>query len=260
MDFQKILEWYSGKERERAEESLKILAECEAQGFWAPHASRKVRAALTKIKRARDIAKDFRGSLPWEVVFWLSFGDIDRIQKFDFESGIAKAGSPLERHALERAREFAQDLAPVAAVMKDLDSTRPKPTFTYLGVSPTITATLESMRVRPETIQFAPHEWRKGDFVDEKGVRRTVHYCILVWPNGTLHDQSRFVETVNNQQCQACGHAIKRRSNWIPLLGYGTDGVPRSLWVGRDCAERLFGIKVKGDILLAEESERKSPC
>lgn len=39
----------------------------------------------------------------------------------------------------------------------------------------------------------------------------------------------------------------KKSDNWVPLLGE-LAGSNRSLWVGRDCARTLFGIKVTGEM------------
>jgi hypothetical protein len=76
-----------------------------------------------------------------------------------------------------------------------------------------------------------------------------VYEIIVDWPDGTLHNKSHFNYSANNQQCQACGHAIQNPFNWVPILAFNTTKVPHSLWVGRDCASKLFGCKVEGDAI-----------
>lgn len=76
----------------------------------------------------------------------------------------------------------------------------------------------------------------------------------LNWPEGTQHNKSRFFQSNNHMQCQACGHAIQKPFNWVPILAYGHSEKPTpcSLWVGRDCAGKLFGCKVEGDAIYPE--------
>jgi hypothetical protein len=76
----------------------------------------------------------------------------------------------------------------------------------------------------------------------------------VVWPEGTEHACSRFAASGSQNQCHACGHAIRNAFNWVPLVVENAEGVPHALWVGRDCAENLFGIKATGELEYAGES------
>lgn len=53
-------------------------------------------------------------------------------------------------------------------------------------------------------------------------------------------------------ESEELGHAIKDPFNWVPLLAYNHKKTPHALWVGRDCAEKLFGCEVEGDAIYKE--------
>jgi len=71
---EKILHWFTGKSREKAELALELLVESEKLGYWLPKASRSVRAALgkhnvaTKFARAQILAWG-RGHYPKRGTF-----------------------------------------------------------------------------------------------------------------------------------------------------------------------------------------------
>ena len=102
-----------------------------------------------------------------------------------------------------------------------------------------------------------------GEYVEVmiKGQKVSVYEVVIDWPDGTLHFRSKFLRSENHELCQACGHAIKDPFNWVPILAYGTEplehqligvpakSVPYSLWVGRDCAHKLFGCEAEGDAI-----------
>jgi hypothetical protein len=71
-------------------------------------------------------------------------------------------------------------------------------------------------------------------------------WCELFAPVAALvHKLDADWSAAGNEQCQACGHAIKS-GRFVPLVLDGKNGLC-SLWVGRDCAERFFGCKVTGE-------------
>jgi hypothetical protein len=119
-------------------------------------------------------------------------------------------------------------------------------------VSPTVRETLDRLDLNSLTIRVCPIDYRLEDVLLPSGKTVKTHVAYLVWPKGTVHGASRFHATNNNAQCQACGHAIKNPFNWVPVLVDNKAGVPHSVWVGRDCAEKIFGIKMVGALILAE--------
>ena len=99
----------------------------------------------------------------------------------------------------------------------------------------------------------------RGEWIEYvfKGKKCRVYEVVIDWPEGTQHNKSRFFHSGNHMQCQACGHAIQHPFNWVPILAYGQKHdrvpVPYSLWVGRDCAGKLFGCEVEGDAIYKRE-------
>jgi hypothetical protein len=154
--------------------------------------------------------------------------------------------------ALNRIDEYIQDFGPVGEAMDRLDATRPKPVFTSKGISRTIDATLTDVAaLKYDTVRVCPIHYELVEEVDAKGQKVYKWVGYLLWPEGTLHNRSRFhAGTAHNNQCHACGHAIRNTYNWVPILIDGQDGTPYSFWTGRDCAETLFGIKMVGELEL----------
>jgi hypothetical protein len=152
-----------------------------------------------------------------------------------------------ERKALATARQWAADFTPIAELVEKLDVTRPLPTFIMKTLSPTVFKNLsESLGVDFSSIRLPDFETKWVDMTIA-GKKVCVPVSIIIWPEGTLHNKSRYcVSKNNNDQCQACGHAIKS-NNWVPLLAERSGKPPISLWVGRDCARSLFGVEMKGE-------------
>lgn len=136
--------------------------------------------------------------------------------------------------------------ANLEAIFTKWDATRPAPTFTTEGASPTVTATLKDLdAVRVAVCEM---EFKEVEYLDKNGQKAFMTIAKLLWPVGIKHGTSRYSETCNNSQCQACGHAIKNAFNWIPLVLTCSNGDTKSLWVGRDCAKTLFGIDMVGEL------------
>lgn len=149
--------------------------------------------------------------------------------------------------AAKKSREaYKEAFKRLENLFLEWDATRPAPTFTKLGTSPTITATIKSLDA--VSVDVCPIEQKQVEFTDEKGKKAYKTIVILHWPAGTVHGTSRYSSTNNNLQCQACGHAIKNAFNWVPLVLTAADGTPKSLWVGRDCSKSLFGIELDGEL------------
>ncbi len=265
-----VLSWFTGKARENAVTALQLLLASEAIGEWVSGASRKVKAALSKSQKASAAGKlyhkDFDDlcknagafSRGWWLCHCLEFGQFQAVQSVDFDALIAAAGDSLKVAVLTNLRKYQTDFAPVAQLISKLDATRPKPVFTRLGVSPTITDTLVDLGLDfadHTTIQVCPIRWEEVETTDAKGNKRYHKIGHLEWPFGTIHNASRFNWDLRGSFscCQACSHAIKNAFNWVPLVLTTPAGAHFSLWVGRDCSKSLFGIKVIGDVELADE-------
>lgn len=228
-----------------ANSTLDMLDASIAAGEWVSGASRKVLALVTNgLAGARGYVS---AEMPNEAHMLFCYGNI--------AYGRHYAATAPESDLKEAARGLLSAIEPVHELIKLLNARRPTPKFTYLGVSPRITETLQKMDLAPSTVRLCPmRETRRT--VTRDGKAESIVVFILEWPAGTVHGASPFgYSRAGHAQCEACGHAIRNPSNWLPLVVDGTDGRPRSMWVGRDCGKRLFGIQTRSsDELVFEES------
>lgn len=260
--FNAIKKWFSGKGLRDLETIIPGLEQSEADGEWQPKLGRRARSVLSKANIAQKTAK---AAYKLHKTLWdeKTYGDQTKAVRdalFDINMGMEYGGRYVTRVAegarvlrganvlpeiCAQAEAFAVDLVPVWALVERLDAARPKPTFVYAEISPTIAKTLHgvNLTLRPETRRLPKFEYIR----DEDGV---LVYILIIWPEGTVHGKSRFAAgSARNHQCHACGHAIKNAYNWVPLIFDDANGVPHSLWVGRDCSKTLFGVDVKGDLV-----------
>lgn len=264
-----VLKWFKGKSREKAEHALFLLSESEAEGQWVPKASRSVRAALGKHNIASKFGRDAEAILSsikspksehadyalgdgYYLASTMIHGSIARLLHIDLPRLTKLAKTDEQKSTLKVAVDYFNTFEPLAKLMRQLDETRPKPVFTQIGVSRTITKTLEdaSLDLNISTIRVCPHEyfrvlvWRE----DKKGnkFQRWETHMRLLWPKNTVFNASRFASRFTH--CHSCGHAIHNPFNWCPILIDNKAGVPHALWVGRDCAQTVFGIKVTGEV------------
>jgi len=267
------LVWFTGKSRAAVEGFvIPALVQSATDGCWQPGASRKVHAALTKVSTATvklgklaegfyDAARKEEYDTP-EYKLADSWFAIEMAFRYGNNVGacqkaveiLAATKLTAEQKALvAQARAFAADLAPIWAAVSRLDATRPKPVFTALGLSPTVTKTLtEQLKLNVATLRMPEYvvEYVEEEVTDKHGRTSTQIKPIIVikWPEGTRHGRSPHAfRGPNGNLCHACGHAIKNAFNWVPFLMDDAAGVPHSMWVGRDCARNVFNVDVKGD-------------
>lgn len=279
LPYSSILRWYTGKALATVDSFvLPTLAAAEQRGYWLPNESRKLRAAVTKHAVAQKIARhanefyraladdhsvvddcafDTRRSLTdawFKINMGMQYGSNNVVHMMGAIKQIEEQGLPTaeQKEVLAQARTFAADFAPIYTLIVKLDATRPKPVFTALGLSPTVTATLtEQLKLNVATLRFPEMEEKWIERKDEKGVVKRIPILVIKWPENTQHNCSRFAK---GNQCHACGHAIRNGFNWVPFLIDDAKGVPHSCWVGRDCARNIFNVDVKGDAEYAEGS------
>jgi hypothetical protein len=270
------LVWFTGKSRAAVESFvIPALVQSAADGCWQPGASRKVHAALTKVSGAtqnlgkladgfQDAAREAEYGTPAYDLHnaWFAI-----MMAFRYGNHVESCGQAVEileatkltaeqKALVAQARAFVADLAPIWATVSRLDATRPKPVFTALGLSPTVTKTLtEQLKLNVATLRMPEYvvEYVEEEVTDKHGRTSTQIKPVLTikWPEGTCHGRSRFA---HGNLCHACGHAIKNAFNWVPFLMDDAAGVPHSMWVGRDCARNVFNVDVKGDAEYATNS------
>jgi hypothetical protein len=277
-----FLRWYSGKTLVDLEALLPKVYASIKRGEWEPGVSRTLIAKLNKPNVLHKALRDVFGKDPnlnsyerdklvtstldqmlkpgkkyetlspgWRIGHDIRFGHVTRAD--DILKNLSYLRAPktdVEREIVRLAREFAEDFEDLAKHIITLDNARPIPVFTSLGVSPTVTKTLQdaSLDLVPKTVRVCPSEivWKTlVKVVRGEEVKFQAPMLRLLWPKGTRFGRSRFN---GGEQCQACGHGIRNPFNWVPLLIDDANGIPHSMWVGRDCSHKLFGIKVKGEV------------
>jgi len=269
IDAEKVLRWYSGKARANMIEALSLVNASCVQNFWVPKASRRVAAMLSKATVAINMGRKWGSTLEklggydipngkrgWDVMFLLRYGSFRAFIDWDAIKSLTTDVDMLA--VIDRAHEFYDDLQPLRQICKELDAKRPLPVVTYLEVSPTVTRLLEglglsvnikTLRMCPSKVVWVKHVSAKtvdGEFLE-------VPVQVLDPPPGTVFGRSRYAAgTEHNDQCEACGHAIKNPWNWVPLLIDDAKGTPHFLWVGSDCGKNLFGVIIRGTYEISE--------
>lgn len=267
MRFEGLLEWFSGKARDTIVNfTIPAIVESETLGYWKKGVSRTVHATLNKqnvaAKWAREVEKELHVDYSHPLYEGLSnmrYGSYGSAPKMLTTEGLArlhgqqyflvKRGTSQNVNAV--IERWARANAEISALIDTLDERRPKAVVVMKTLSPTVAQTISShIGIDVTTIQSPP---RHGEWVEfmYKGKKCRVWEVVIDWPEGTQHNRSRFFHSGNHMQCQACGHAIQNPFNWVPILAYGHGETPSpySLWVGRDCAEKLFGCEVDGDAI-----------
>jgi hypothetical protein len=244
--FEAVLRWFSGSSLVKAKEALELVDASVEQGSWIPGASRKAWAAMKPnvAKKTIKVDSGYKASKADSAIhFAIAYGSFGGVAGLTLQDAT--------RELNDDALEFYIDFQPLVDAMRKLDATRPVPTFTTMNASPTVSAELK--RQGAVQVEVCPIRYEERSKTDEKGNVTYFMVAILEWPEGTKHNTSRYAYgTATNNQCHACGHAIKRMFNWVPLVLTTEAGEKRSLWVGRDCAKTLFGVDMAGDLELAE--------
>src|SRR5690606_17170442 len=117
--------WFVGKALERAQAALVLLVASQAEGAWRPGASRTVRAAFAKSKRARLLAEEHGAalellgeragdpiSLGWSVQHAMAYGLLERLPGFDFDVLARGAEGEAALASLAAAREWRSAFLP----------------------------------------------------------------------------------------------------------------------------------------------------
>lgn len=247
-EFEAALKWYSGKSLENAKLALAQLSEAVTLGYWPAGYSRGVCAKLNKMSVAKKWATKTIGTYSgtrydhplyeaWSSFFFGSFHTASKL--------LATEWSPEANPAdVVTVKEWAAAFVPVSEAIKTLDATRPKPVYFLETLSATVLGNVgKAMALDLKSLRVPEMEWKLVDAIGPKGEKTREWECIIHWPEGTKHNTSKFARGCS---CHACGHLIMNPFNWVPMVGDTATG-PVSLWTGKDCAENLFGCKVKNN-------------
>lgn len=264
-----LTRWYAGKALSVMRELvLPTLAEAAELGHWPKNTSRKVKAALNKQTIAIRWGEENEGTLRsiraldgtdgWYLTFAMQFGNFQLApSNVDLAQRLAPYASGDQVDALAEAAAWARCFAPVADLVTTLDSRRPRPTCVFKTLSPTVAANVSRViGVDLASVRSPDVKWEWVEVIIN-GKKLNMCRGRILWPDGTRHGLSKF--SGSGDCCEACGHLIRNPTNWVPLLfdadhprhGKG----PASLWVGRDCAKKLFSCEVSGDAVYQDRGQ-----
>lgn len=266
IDYAVPLKWFTGKSKENAKIALDLLKQSEAEGCWISGASRKVRSALNKANVVKSKLKAIGNSSlerfgkdtltqrnGFSLYMSVYFGP-DYLLRVDIDNLKVNISNDHERAGVELGVEYYNDFIEIARLMRQLDDTRPKPVFTSIGLSPTVTETLRDTKLDLDitTVRSCPWKAIKVQRTLTNGNVIWDWDLQLDWPKNTWFGMSRHAgaSARGNRKCEACGHTILNPFNWVPILVDDNEKVPYAFIVGRDCARSVFGIKVTGDLNL----------
>lgn len=129
-----LSKWFTGKALVNAQEALNLLNESITLGYWAPKASVKVPAAMSKSNVAKKLSdsseeinaieKDYDNAAQkaaWSLKHNLYFGSIVNLSAMDLPSLMVAVTTPEARVVCTKAMELVADFAPVLAAIAKLE-------------------------------------------------------------------------------------------------------------------------------------------
>ena len=152
---------------------------------------------------------------------------------------------PVDKKELITPQDIKAWIKSVDAILNAVDhlnSLRPKPTLTKILLSKKVTKTLKEMNldIDIQSIRLPEFGQKEFDYISKSGTRKSFTYWFPLWQKGTKHEKSRFA---GNGQCEACGKQILSR-RFVPIEAFDkTEKETISLWLGQDCAKKIFGVK-----------------
>jgi hypothetical protein len=247
----------TGAKLKKFDDSIAVLEASLKQGAWISRGAVKADSGfyqgIARTAYERDYANE--GPEAWELNHCLSFGVRFRGGNVQAALDQLRRGCGRDGKVIKLKLTDAQVLAWVALceekvqAMTFLNSARPAPRITAIGLSPKVTATLTEMNLDIDlsSIKMANIVPVYVDRVSKTGVTERVTVYKVEWSPGIVHNQSRFA----GRGCHACGKYIPS-GQFVPVEARDRKSQKLiSLWLGCDCAANIFGIK---DIGIAKES------
>jgi hypothetical protein len=254
----------TGKRLEKFQKSVQLITESLEANGWLKGASRSADSGFYQGIISGRIPEtprnyDDKNKTAWNVYMSLRYGHgkAEPSEKV-FEEMRQVADSKEHRAFLKLTNEqlsaWVQLSKQKAEAMEWLNSARPVPVITDMGASPKVLRTLEEMgmTVNASSLKYPELERKVQEYeainprTGEMQTFKHVYYEIK-WEKGIVHNTSRFAGTApsGHCRCDACGKSIPS-GMLVPLEGKDNDGKWKSMMVGTDCAQTLFGVKDVG--------------
>jgi hypothetical protein len=246
-----VAAYFKGKRLEKFRTSIDILQAAEKRGSYQARESTKALVGFGPgLVTRKKCDENLRGDFPSD----------DRWPRFHAEFCLCH-GHPYETWV---EFPFSVEGVPQAVVEawvrlcgwahkthKVLLAARPAPVVTAIGLSPKVTKTLTEMyldldlaTVTPAKIESYQEQARHAKtgallFNKDGSPAMTIAYRVK-WSEGTKIGLSRF-----RDGCQACGKWIPS-GQYVPIEADCRRSGRIGLWLGRDCAHNVFGVKDLG--------------
>lgn len=249
-----VQSYLKGKKLEKFNASVQILNESLAQGGWTSRGSIKVGAGFNGIcsyhlryEHTPEHGEDF------SLMMSLNHGSRPRPTGDAVQRLIQSDKLNAKKTPVELINAYIALLDERFSAAEFLDTCRPVPVISAIGLSPRVTATLTEMNLDIDipSIKLAeigrrmiPGFMRDGSpLLDRMGNPMLVPEYFVKWTPGTKFGRSRFSYGC---KCEACGKSIPS-GNFVAIEADDQkSGDHIGLWIGCDCAKNIFGIKDVG--------------
>lgn len=226
-----VRSYLKGKKLEKFNESVTVIEESMAQGRWTPRGSVKYSSGFcqglcTPKPESEGNREEFN------LYMCLRFGSV---RKPELSAELYAKLAPAKRApSFEVVQAWIDLIEEVQQIAHHLNTARPKPVITAVGLSPKVTKTLKEMNLDIDLSSISVPEIKMERVEDEM-------VPIVMWTPGTKFNRSRFY-----QGCQACGRPIPS-GMYVPIEAKDLrSGDLIGLWIGCDCAKNIFGVKDVG--------------
>lgn len=250
--------FFTGKRLSSFSESISVIRESIEQGTWInPRGAQRARKGFSKglVSSKKNLSEIYDSKL-FSCYMAIKYGrllyqdELDRVTDDD----LARL-APKVPHTVVRA--WLRLMVSLREIYEDLDSSRPAPIYTEIGLSRKVTETLKDANLDLDltTRRLCPLDWRWVDARDKKGniiIRNDgsvaqVKFYFPKWPKGIVFGTSRFF----NRDCEACGKMIPS-GLVVPVIVSDKFGNEHGFWFGRDCARSILGLR---DVGIARSDE-----
>jgi hypothetical protein len=240
----------TGKRLEKFNESVRIINESLSLNGWTPRGSVKSNSGFYQGCGIKMPYHYGQGDAAFALHMCLAYGSpcgvdvLDQIHRL-FSTPVVK------KHTVAFVKAWVALCMEKYEAMELLNSYRPLPVITAIGLSPKVTATLKEMAldINLPSIKMAEIKYHKVPALDRKGHPRFNQFGermmdsipYVAWTPGTVFGKSRF-----DCGCQACGKRIPS-GMYVPIEADDLkSGDHCGFWIGCDCARNIFGVKDQG--------------
>ena len=252
-----------GARLEKFNESVNAINESLAAGGWVSRGSQKAHKGFGQgigLKFSVRYEHSVEGTEDRALYSALTFGSYSENLGSAIDRLLVKTNVLTDKLVVNQ-KKFSRELLEAWVLLCNekrmavelLDTYRPLPVITEIGLSPRVTATLTEMNldvslpsIKPAKIgrRMVPAFSRTGEpLFSRNGERLLVPEYYIDWTPGTIFGRSRFSYGCH---CEACGKSIPSGRFVAIEADDNKSGEHIGLFIGQDCASNIFGVKDAG--------------